>query len=438
MSWSKAAEPPGVIRATATWPAGGSGARVRPDPYPRLDGGRLVVPVTAAGIAMLPFLAGGVGNAAPVDVFFALAVVACLLWAGRSGRPLQFPYTVAAGLLVVGGALGAVAGPVPRAGFVTILQDVWLVAWCWTVVNVASSGDRLRTLLAAWVYSSIAWATALVVGILGHWTLLTGQTEAEGSRTTLTFLDPNYAGNYFFISVMLIWASGYPRGRGARAGAYVVMIVALLSTGSMSAIISLLLGTAVAAILGVYRRSGLVAAVAAAAAACLGAFFLASAVSVSELQRSARASPHDFLRDGVGRGASSASGRQSLAAESIRLYRTGGPLGTGPVSTKARLQDELAPVAKEAHSDYMAALVERGPIGVLGLALLLAAVALRILPLVGARAGAGAVAARLKPNALVGALAGTMVAFAFNELLHVRHVWTLFAVIAALYLLDRR
>jgi O-antigen ligase len=427
-----------VIRATANGAAGGAAVPLRSYRYPTLDGGHLVIPLTASGIAMLPFLAGGVGNAAPVDLFFALAVVGCLLWAGRSGRRLRFPYTVSIGLLVAGGALGALAGPVPRAGVVTLIQDFWLVAWCWTVVNVGWSNDRLRVLLATWVYSSIAWAAALVVGIIGHWTLLTGQTAAEGSRTTLTFLDPNYAGSYFFISVMLVWASGYPRNRVARAAAYVLLTVAMLSTGSMSAMISLLVGVAIAAVLGVYRRSGLVPAIAVLSAAILGGSMIASAGTVPNLQQSARTSSNEFLRDGLGRGASSATQRATLWHESMRLYRTGGPLGTGPLSTKQRFRADMAPIAKEAHNDYMAALVERGPLGVIGLALLLAAVALRILPLVPARVAQGVVAAGVKPNALVGAVAGTIVAFAFNELLHVRHVWTLFAFIAALSLLGRR
>jgi O-Antigen ligase len=427
-----------MIRATATWAANGPATPLRSYRFPTLDGGRLVIRLTAAGIAMLPFLAGGVGNAAPVDVFFALAVAGCLLWAGRTGRRLRFPYAVPVGLIVAAGALGALAGPVPRAGAVTLIQDLWLVAWCWTVVNVAWSKDRLGVLFAAWVYSSIAWAGALVVGLIGHWTLLTGQTAEEGSRTTLTFLDPNYAGSYFFISVMLMWASGYPRNRGARVAAYALLIVALLSTGSMSAMISLLVGVAVASVLGVHRRSGLVPAVALLAAAVLGGSLVASVASLPELQRTAKASPHAFLRDGIGRGASSASGRETLLAEGFQLYREGGPLGTGPVSTKQRLRDDMAPVVKEAHNDYMAALVERGPLGVLGLALLLGAVALRVVPLVQARAGSRALVAGIKPHALAGALAGTMVAFAFNELLHVRHVWTLFAFIAALYLVSRR
>jgi hypothetical protein len=35
-------------------------------------------------------------------------------------------------------------------------------------------------------------------------------------------------------------------------------------------------------------------------------------------------------------------------------------------------------------------------------------------------------------------VAGTAVAAALNELLHVRHVWTLFAFVAAAYLWGRR
>jgi hypothetical protein len=427
-----------MIRATTTSAAGGPAIPLRPYRYSRLDGGRLAIGLTAAGVAMLPFLAGGVGNAAPVDLFFALAVVGCLLWAGKTGRRLRFPYTVAVGLLVAGGALGALVGPVPKAGAIALVQDCWLVAWCWVVVNVAWSMDRLQTLVAAWVYSSIAWATALVVGLIGHWTLLTGQTPEEGSRTTLTFLDPNYAGSYFFISIMIMWAAGRPRHGGLRAAAYALLIVALLSTGSMSAMISLGVGLGVAAVLGVYRRSGLVPAVAVLAVALLGTSLFASAVSVPELQRTARASPHAFLRDGIGRGASSVSGRRTLLNEGMQLYRTGGLLGTGPVSTKQRLRADMAPVAKEAHNDYVAALVERGPLGVLGLALLLAAVAIRVAPLAGPRVANGLVSAGIKPNALVGAVAGTIVAFAFNELLHVRHVWTLFAFVATLYLLSRR
>jgi hypothetical protein len=43
----------------------------------------------------------------------------------------------------------------------------------------------------------------------------------------------------------------------------------------------------------------------------------------------------------------------------------------------------------------------------------------------------------VRPNALVGAVAGTLVAGTVYELLHVRHVWALFAIVAALSIWGR-
>ena len=51
------------------------------------------------------------------------------------------------------------------------------------------------------------------------------------------------------------------------------------------------------------------------------------------------------------------------------------------------------------------------------------------------RATAGA---WLRMDALAGALAGTLVAMTVYELLHVRHVWALFGVVAAVSIWGRR
>jgi len=111
-------------------------------------------------------------------------------------------------------------------------------------------------------------------------------------------------------------------------------------------------------------------------------------------------------------------------------------LGQGPVSTKPRLQHELAPLAKEAHNDYFAALTERGILGLLGLLVLVLGLGTRTIsvltPPVERFAGV-----LVNPNALVGAVVGTMAAMTVYELLHVRHVWALFAIIAALHLWSR-
>ena len=111
-------------------------------------------------------------------------------------------------------------------------------------------------LLAAWVYAAIVWALLLFVGLAAGVSFLTGQTTSEGSRTALTFGDPSFSANYYFVSIMIIWATGRPRHRVARIAAYALLIAALLSAGSNSGIVSLTVGTMVAILAGVYRRRG--------------------------------------------------------------------------------------------------------------------------------------------------------------------------------------
>jgi hypothetical protein len=394
---------------------------------------------TAAGVALLPLLRpGGPANVAPVDVLIAAAIGATVLWAGRSGLRCHFPYGLAVIVFVTGGVVGAMAGPVPMAGAVAVVQDLVLLAWCWVVVNVASTPERLRTLMATWVYAGIAWVVILFVGLTLHIDALTGQTAREGSRAALTFVDPNYAASYFVITFMIAWATGYPRRRPVRVVFYVALIAAILSTGSNSGLVSLTVGSAAAAVALAYRRGGAGVAALVLASLALGTGALSQAIDFKAIQQAAHGSGVAFLRDGIGRSDKSVGQRQMLVSESVRLYEAGGPLGQGPVSTKVRLKHELAPFVKEAHDDYFAALIERGVIGFVGLMLLYAAIGRRTPSLATGRLSAGYAAVVVRPHALVGALVGAMVAGAVYELLHVRHLWTLFAFVAALHAWGRR
>jgi hypothetical protein len=387
-----------------------------------------------AAIALLPLLVPrGPANIAPVDVFIAVALMVCLVWAATSGHRWRTPYVIPVGLLIVGGALGALAGPVPGSGIVALIQDVVLVTWCWAVVNIGHTPERLRTLLLTWVYSSIGWAVVLFAALATGSAALAGQTASEGSRTSLTFADPSYSANYYFISIMIIWATGYPRHRGVRLAAYVLLLAAIVSTGSNSGIVALTVGAAAAWLASVYRRFGIAPALTALAFLALGAYLVTSSVSLTSIQARAYDSRYAFVRDGIGRSEKSVDQRETLLRENLHLYQTGGPFGEGPASTASRLRAEQAPFVKEAHNDYVAALIERGALGFLGLLLLVSSLALRSASLLRPLAG-GFSAVVTRPHALVGAVAGTMVVTLVYELLHVRHVWTLFAFVAALYL----
>jgi len=401
--------------------------------------GRIALFLMAVAVALIPFLKpSGPANIGPVDPFIALALAGSLLWIGTSAHRLRFPYVVGVGLFMVGGLLGALAGPAPDAGLLAIVQDVVLVAWCWAVANLSSNAGRLRVLLATWTYSSIVWAILLFVGLATGNATLSGQTDREASRTALTFGDPSFSANYYFVSMMIIWATQRPRNRVVRLLAYVLLLSALLSTGSNSGIVSVVVGSVVASLVAIHRRSGTMATLSALSAFLLVAFVLASTVSMDSIRARAHESQYGFLRDGIGRSVVSEAQRGTLLRESLHLYSTGGPLGEGPVSTKTRLDAEMAPFIKEAHNDYFAALVERGPIGLLGLLIFLAALATYSLTLVRGRLSDGFAAVISKPNALVGAVCGTMLASTVYELLHLRHLWALFAMVAAVSIWGRR
>jgi len=405
----------------------------------RAHGERLAVGLTACVIALLPLaLPIGPGNSAPIDGFLVIAVGACLLWASAAGHRWRLPYAISACLIVVGGALGALGGPVPSLGLTAIAQDVLLIAWCVAVANISHSAANLRTLLATWAYSSIGWAISLFVGLTIHSPLLTGQTARQGSRAAITFDDPNYAANYFFISIMVIWATACPRRRWVRIAAYVALLAAIALTGSNSGIVEVIVGMTLAGLLGVCRLAGFAPAVTLLAVLVVGGYVAATTISLESIQNAGRRSSYAFVRDGIGRSAQTGGDHALIVREGLRLYGEGRPLGDGPVSTKLRLRAENAPRVKEAHNDYVAALVERGAIGLLGVLALVASIGFRTVSVNtgGLKEGFGAVVKR--PNALAGAVAGTLAAGIVYEFFHVRHVWTLLGLVAALSIWGRR
>jgi hypothetical protein len=399
---------------------------------------RTALLTTAVAVALLPLaVPAGPGNVAPIDAFILVALGACLLWALGAGRRWQFPYVLPVGLMLAGGAFAALVGPVPNAGIVALVQDSLLVLWCWAVVNISRSAGNLRVLLTTWAYSGIAWAVLAFVGIATGWQPLTGEVEKQGTRLQITLADPSYAANYFFISMMIIWATQRPRNRMLRWPACGLLVAAIAATGSNSGIVALIVGTLVAAELGIYRRFGTVPAVTALAAIAIGTILAVLTVNLGQIQETAHDSSYAFVRQGVGRSTDSASQREMLLQESVRLYKTGSPLGEGPVSTKPRLDRDMGHLVKEAHDDYFAALIERGPLGLAGVLLLVAGLGFRGLALTRKKLAPAFAALVSRPNAVVGAMAGTLVAGTVYELLHVRHIWAMFGLVAALFIWGR-
>ncbi len=428
-----------MSEAAAARPAPTSPRKLRARSESRpFHGERLAVGATAAAVAMLPLLVpGGPSNSAPEDLLIVVAIGAVLFWTSLSEQRLRFPYIVPMTLFVVGGAIGALRGPVPRTGGLALLQDILLLLWCWAIVNVASSPRRLDTVIRAWAYSAIGWASVLLLGVATGNRALTGQSGSEGVRTALTFVDPNIAANYFFISFMVIWACQRPRKRNRRLLAYAVLLAAIFTTGSSGGLVSLGIGAGVTGLFIAYRKHGAAAAISAAAFGAVAVFAVHSWVSMSSIQSAAANSRWAYIRDGLGRGEQSSESRQAIFRESTALFDTSGAFGAGPVSTKSRLRNEQAPVVKEAHDDYVAALLERGVVGFAGLLLLFGVLLVRSASSSTRQLADGLGRVVPNPQALAGAVAGLLFASSVYEVLHMRHVWTLFALVAAVSLVGR-
>ncbi|MEW1952680.1 O-antigen ligase family protein [Terrabacter sp. NPDC080008] len=393
--------------------------------------------ILVASVAGLPLLVPtGPGNTSPADLPILLAIGGVVLWLSRNRVRLHVPYALGVWLLLLAGAVAAFTHQ--DVGSTAVLaQDLFLLVWGGAVASaVRADRSLLRLVCASWSWTAAVCAGLLVVGRLAGIAWLAGQTLRDGSRSALTFGDPNLAGNYFVVSLFLVLASRYPRRRLPRAGVVALLLLAILFTGSNGAMVSTLVGLGVAAVVGAWRSRGALAALGVACVLALGASLLVTSVDWASLQARAAAGP-PVLHDSVGRGDSSSQDRQVLFHEGVKLFWNGNLVGIGAGRTKEALAAQPAPYIKEAHNDYVATLVELGLVGGVGLVVLLATVATRLARVAGRRGRRDSRTRDLlpSPHFLVAAAAAFLVSGMFYEVLHFRHLWAFLGLVAGLDLL---
>ena len=401
-------------------------------------------------VALLPLLRPMTpGNTGPIDLFLALNVAAFAAWAMPLRVQLGFPYSLAMALTIVAGGVAGLFADESASASVSLplLQDIWLLAGAAVLFNIARTPAAIRRLAEIWCASAIVWAIVLVGAVVAGLDGISGINERTGSRAALTLGDSNYAANYFLLSLAMIAAFGYPRRLLGRLGAYSVLLLCVLLTGSNGGIFS-----AVAVVIGlslatVHRRWGVAAALLCTSLVAVWSLSQASAcldattpvvsrklclIDPNELVATAKASDIDLVADSLGRAGQSTSQRGELLTESAALYRRNSLLGIGPAQTKAELRRELAPFVKEAHNDYAAALIERGWLGGVALLTLLITVGKRAAPVFRGRLDPRWRAVVPRPEALLAGALVVAVAGWFYEVLHLRHLWAFLALVAAI------
>jgi hypothetical protein len=402
------------------------------------DGSGLARVGVVIGLACLPILLPSApGNITPADLGLVVATGAVVMWAGMTRQRLRFPFVVGVGVLAIAGALSALFGILPGSGILAVIQDLYLLAWAMALANFGRSPAAAAFLVRAWCVTAAAWAIGLVA-FFGRTALTAGIESADSSRAGFTFGDQNAAGLYFVLSLLVMLAARRPHRWCWRAPAIASLLFGMLLTGSLGAISGLLAGLATALVLEVQARRGPDTAIALSLALLLGMGSLALFAERHELVEAAHESRYILIRNSIGRGAQSSSERAVLARQTFHLWRTSGLVGRGPVSTQQTLRNEQAPYPKEAHNDWIAALVERGVVGFVGLLLLVAAIVVRASAIWDPRQLHPQVMAALPaPAYLVGALVTLLVFSLTHEVLHDRTMWALLGLLAAFGLWGR-
>ncbi|GEM_PF-312082 len=414
-------------RRPAPPPAGGAAPR------------RRTAQRTAAITLVLAFIfqpilhPAGPGNSSPVDILTVGAIVTAAIWVAASHRKIRAPYAIPVGLMIAAGAASGLVSPLPSLALLTLAIDVLLFLWCVTVVNVAGTPRVLRWVLVAWSWSGIFWAIVVVAAWLGHVAVIEGLTPAEGNRVMFTFGDPNYASTYWDSTIFVVCAARTPSARWMRVTAYLLLAWALALTESNGGVLALCVAIFFMLLVRLHRRHGLAGVLAVVLATATAAGVLLASVPLSAIRQWALMSGQPLLVNSIGRSGQSSSERTTLIMELAQLYeRSAGVLGLGPASTKPLLTTWLYPYANEAHNDFLAMLVERGPVALLGLLLLLGTAAYWAYPVLRRPLSARFASAVPAPVAVVAGLIALVTNSLYEEVLHFRFLWALLGIVAVL------
>ena len=394
--------------------------------------------MVGATVALTPILVpAGPGNTSLADVFMVGSILIAAVTLSGTRTALRLPYSAGVALMVIGGLVGALSSGAPVHVVLVIAQDVILLLWCFVVALGRDDPRLVEVVTRTWCRTAPLLATVGVCAYVVGFAPLSGVTAADASRASYTFGDPNLAGNYLVLSLIVMWACRRPVRKRLRWASYAIVLTALVMTGSNGGMLSLVLALSGWVILRTLRTrgatAGLVALSLCGAAIVIGSVYVAPRVDLTSV-RVAAADSAPLLRDSVGRSDGSAGEREELFREGARLWFAGDGTGVGPARTKATLLAFQAPYVKEAHNDYLATLLERGPIGVIGLLVLVLATVTHLRRLLRTRLRGAWHDAVPRAWALVIAAPVLAFAAAFYEVLHFRHVWTWLGLVAALAL----
>jgi hypothetical protein len=357
---------------------------------------------------------------------------------------IQIPYLGPVFMIAVGSIVAVSSALSPGLSFLAMAQDAYLFLWFIMLVHLLKDRD-LIPIQRTWMWVGVAISLyGLFILMTEHHMGLLDMVKPRGRRELSTFYDPNMLAGYLVMSVFFVLSLGKRVSPLLKWGSIGIMMVGILASKSLGGNSSLMVGLAVWALMRARTRRShpLLVAVAGLLAVCMALLtvWLTVGMGVGSAELSEFES-HSFLA----RASHSSAGRFTIWKNLEDTYKRH-PLGIGPGNSSSltfkSAAQRLRPgslQAKEAHNDYLAYAIERGPLGILGLLLMLGAAFGKLFAAARPPEGRAPPDDRLGP--LVAAAAGALAASAVHgltiEVLHFRHFWMLMAIICAIDLMAK-
>jgi hypothetical protein len=396
--------------------------------------------VLAALLAPLCVPAGP-GQTAALDLVNLFAIAAFVLLVVGPGRaPLRAPLLAPIAFVAVGSLIACAWAPSLSLAALALAQDAYLYAWFLVVVNLVRTRHDLRAVRVAWVWAAVA----VSLGAVGQLLLHTGGSlgtllGSKGMRPAATLYNPNMLADYLVMSLFTALSLGAEMRRLPLAFAVATIGLGLLATKSNGGMIAFAVGALVWCVVAVAtgpsrrHRGFLAAAAILASLAGLGAWLNAEWGVGDGVLHALK--EHTF----AGRMEHSGESRLRIWDQLERTYARS-PLGIGPGNSGsltlgiAERERPDSYRSKEAHSDYLAFAIERGPLGLLGLAGLTLAGFLavaRYWQRMRRDRDATPRRAGLWTASMAAALAASAMHSTVIEKLHFRHFWLFLALVCA-------
>ncbi len=343
------------------------------------------------------------------NVAFILFFLTYLFWKGKLQIPLMIPIAI----IFIGSLISMFNAQVPFNNSAALVTDLYLFIFFIVLYNVIETKQELRIFILFWIVFATLQGCFILRDIFPNFI----------GRSHGTFLNPNMASSYLGLSFFLLFLP-YVRKRKFLTWLFGFFILyGMLATKSLAGIIGFFISVLTLIILYWYHKKTFNK------IKLVSSILIIIILGVMIYPEVAKV-PNLFSRF------------QRSFYSRITLFQTGlnifikNPLGygIGPAGFK-EVGPEVKgfrskPIKKELHNDWLSFLVERGVIGFLGLALLFSAIAKMLFRTI---KSAGSKRDFMWILGLYGMFIFTLSFSLSHEVLHFRHVWCSFVLIAVEY-----